>query len=177
MTFTRRNLLQTGAAAGAALFAAPTLVGRARAASPGTLVFGLSSYPPSLEPWKNTGTAASTVKLQVFRGLLGYDGKGGLRSEVAETWEAEDAQTYRFDLRKNAVFHDGTPVTSADVKATFEAIKADDSTAYLRAGFAIIDAIETPDAQDRACPPDLALGLVHLHGGQLLRDDRLQGLT
>ena len=145
MTFSRRTILKTGAVAGAAMLAGPTLVGRARAATPGTLLFGLSSYPPTLEVWKNAGTAASTVKLQVHRGLLGYDGQGRLRSEVAENWEAEDAQTYRFDLRKNAVFHDGSPVTSADVKASIDAIRAEDSTAFLRGGFGIVDTIETPD--------------------------------
>jgi len=145
MTLTRRNVLKSGAMAGAAALVGPTLVGRARAATPGHLVFGLSSYPPTLEPWKNAGTAASTVKLQIFRGLLGYDAEGNLRPEVAETWEAEDAQTYRFDLRKNAKFHDGSPVTSADVKASFEAITAADSTAYLRVGLGAITSIETPD--------------------------------
>ena len=146
MTLTRRSVLKTGAMAGAAALAGPTLVGRARAQTPGHLNFGLSSYPPTLEPWKNAGTAASTVKLQIYRGLLGYDAKGDLRPEIAESWEAEDAQTYRFDLRQNAVFHDGSPVTSADVKASFEAMTAEDSTAYLRVALGIIDEIETPDA-------------------------------
>lgn len=145
MTLTRRNVLKTGALAGAAALAGPTLIGRARASTPGTLVFGLSSYPPTLEPWANAGTAASTVKLQLHRGLLGYDGKAELRSELAETWEAEDAQTYRFDLRKNAVFHDGSPVTSADVKASFEGMTAADSTAHLKVALGIIESIEAPD--------------------------------
>ncbi len=141
----RRSVLKGGAAMAAGIAAGPMLVGRARAATPGHINFGLSSYPPSLDQWKNVGTAAATVKLQLFRGLLGYDAEGEMRSELAESWEAEDAQTYRFDLRQNAVFHDGSPVTSADVKASFEAITADDSTAYLRVELGIIDAIETPD--------------------------------
>lgn len=145
MTLSRRTLLKTGALAGAAALAGPRLIGRAHAATPGTLVFGLSSYPPTLEPWKNAGTAASTVKLQIYRGLLGYDSEANLRSEIAETWEAEDPQTYVFNLRQNAVFHDGSPVTSADVKASLEAITADDSTAYLRVNLGIIESIETPD--------------------------------
>ncbi len=145
MTLNRRTLLKTGTVAGFGAMAAPYFVGNARAATPGTLVFGLSSYPPTLEPWANAGTAASTVKLQLHRGLLGYNGKGELRSELAETWDAEDAQTYRFDLRQNAKFHDGSPVTSADVKASFEAITADDSAAHLKVSLGIIDSIETPD--------------------------------
>jgi peptide/nickel transport system substrate-binding protein len=141
----RRSVLKGGAALTASVIIAPQLLGRARAATQGHLNFGLSSYPPTLEPWKNAGTASSTVKLQIFRGLLGYDEQGGLRSEIAEKWEAEDPQTYRFDLRKNAKFHDGTPVTSADVKFSYESIIGEKSTAYLRVAMGIIDKIETPD--------------------------------
>ncbi|MEM7026226.1 MAG: ABC transporter substrate-binding protein, partial [Pseudomonadota bacterium] len=119
--------------------------GQGVAGEPGHVVFGLSSYPPSLHPWTNAGTAAATVKLQVYRGLLGYDEDANLRPELAESWEVEGDRTYVFKLRDNAFFHDGSPVTSADVKASYEAIKADDSTAYLRTAFGIIDTIETPD--------------------------------
>ncbi|MEL6236547.1 MAG: ABC transporter substrate-binding protein [Pseudomonadota bacterium] len=142
----RRSVLKSGAALAAGLAAGPHLVGRAQASTPGTITFGLSSYPPTLEPWKNAGTAAATVKLQIYRGLLGYDGAGNIRPEVAKSWEAEDAQTYRFDIDPAAMFHDGTPVTSADVKASYEAMMADGSTAYLRVALAsAIDSIETPD--------------------------------
>ena len=141
----RRTVLRGGAALAAGATGWPIFVKRSRASTPGHLLFGLSSYPPSLHPWENVGTAAMTVKFQVYRGLLAYDSAGELRSELAETWEVEDAQTYRFDLRKNATFHDGTPVTSADVKATFEAIAAEDSVGYLRVALGIIDGIETPD--------------------------------
>ncbi len=141
----RRTVLKGTAAVAAGVGAWPHLVGRAQSSTPGRIVFGLSSYPPSLHPWKNVGTAGLTVKYQMFRGLLAYDETGALRSELAEDWEAEDAQTYRFGLRRNATFHDGSPVTSADVKATFEAIAAEDSVGFLRVALGIIDAIETPD--------------------------------
>ncbi|RMF32839.1 MAG: peptide ABC transporter substrate-binding protein [Alphaproteobacteria bacterium] len=84
--------------------------------------------------------------MQLFRGLLGYDGQGNIRPELARSWEAEDARTYRFDLEPQAKFHDGSPVTSADVKASYEAMMAEDSTAYLRVALSsVIDSIETPD--------------------------------
>ncbi|MEZ5838505.1 MAG: ABC transporter substrate-binding protein [Geminicoccaceae bacterium] len=141
----RRTLLKGGVVLGAGLVTGPMLSGHAMAGEPGLLRFGLSSYPPSLDPWANAGTAAATVKLQIHRGLLSYDDKADLRPELAESWEAENGSTYVFKLRQNATFHDGTPVTSADVKASYEAIMAEDSTAYLRSAFGIIDSIETPD--------------------------------
>ena len=57
----------------------------ARAATSATLTFGLSSYPPSIQPWTNTGTAAATVKLMIHRGLTGFAPDGSLRGELADT--------------------------------------------------------------------------------------------
>lgn len=44
-----------------------------------------------------------------------------LEPELAERWEmAKDGESVTFHLRKNAKFHDGTPVTAKDVKWSFE---------------------------------------------------------
>lgn len=44
-----------------------------------------------------------------------------LTPELAESWEiAADGMSATFKLRKDAVFHDGTPVTAADVKWSFD---------------------------------------------------------
>jgi peptide/nickel transport system substrate-binding protein len=126
--------------------AALPLLGRANAAtrSPGILTFGLSSYPPSIQPWQNTGTAAGTVKLMIHRGLMSYDRDGKLRPELAESYAQDGATAWLFRLR-NAVFHNGEPVTSADVKWTLEQVAAEKSTAYFRAEMQGIETIETPD--------------------------------
>src|SRR5262249_45404291 len=43
---------------------------------------------------------------------------------LAESWqESRDHLTYTFTLRKNARFHDGSPVTADDVKFSFERYK------------------------------------------------------
>ncbi|MEJ0068479.1 MAG: ABC transporter substrate-binding protein [Pseudomonadota bacterium] len=118
----------------------------ARARTPGILTFGLSSYPPTIQPWANAGTAALTVKLMIHRGLLGYDDRGALRGELAESWAAEGTHAWRFTLR-NALFQNGEAVTSADVKWTLEQVAAEKSTAYFRAEMQGIEAIETPDAK------------------------------
>jgi peptide/nickel transport system substrate-binding protein len=40
---------------------------------------------------------------------------------LAESWSVtRDGQTYEFLLRKNATFHNGDPVTAADVKSSWE---------------------------------------------------------
>lgn len=111
-----------------------------------TLRFGLSSFPPTLQPWTHTGTAALTVKLMLFRGLTGFGPDGNVRPELAESWSQEGATAWRFKLRP-AMFQNGKPVTSEDVKWTVEQITADASTAFLKNEFRGIDRIETPDAQ------------------------------
>ena len=116
----------------------------ARAATPGTLTFGLSSYPPNIQPWVNTGTAAATVKLMVYRGLTGFAPDGSLRGELAESWAPEGTTAWVFKLR-DATFQNGEKVTSADVKWTIEQVSGEKSTAYLRSQMQSIAGIETPD--------------------------------
>ncbi|MBR1231066.1 ABC transporter substrate-binding protein [Bradyrhizobium sp. AUGA SZCCT0182] len=53
-------------------------------------------------------------------GTLSYD-REKLAPELAESWEAAaDGMSCTFKLRKDAKFHDGTPVTSSDVKWSFD---------------------------------------------------------
>lgn len=137
MLIRRRSLL----AAGAALALAPRMV---RAREPGTLVFGLSSYPPSLQPWLNAGTAAIAVKVQMFRGLTSYGSDGKVRPELAESWEQVGDTGWKFRLRE-AYFHNGARVTAEDVHWTMEQVTDEKSTALFAAQFRDIDRIETPD--------------------------------
>ena len=137
------NLSRRAVLAGAA--ALPFLrVAGARAATPGVLTFGLSSYPPNILPWANTGTAAATIKLMIYRGLTGFAPDGSLRAELAESWAAEGTKAWVFKLR-DAVFQNGEKVTSADVKWTVEQVAGEKSTAYLRGQMQDVERIETPD--------------------------------
>ena len=140
----RRGFLGAAAGAGALTFVgAPS----ARAQASGTLTFGLSSYPPSFEPLKSTGTAAGTVKLLIHRGLLSYDKDGALRGELAEEWGVDESGVWTFRLREGAKWHDGRPVTSADVRYTIETGAAEESAAAYKTFLASISKIETPDAR------------------------------
>lgn len=135
---TRRSILITGAAL-------PFLrIPGARARTPGLLTFGLSSYPPSIQPWANAGTASGTIKLMIFRGLTSFGPDGKLRAELAESWEPEGTTAWIFRLR-DAVFHNGEKVTAADVKWTIEQIAGEKSSAFYRTEMQAVEKIETPD--------------------------------
>jgi ABC-type transport system substrate-binding protein len=70
-------------------------------------------------------------------------GKAGL----ADTWElSEDQLSWTFHLVEDAVWSDGVPITSKDVKFTYEAIMDPDSGAMLNGKYTdAIESIETPD--------------------------------
>lgn len=57
----------------------------------------------------------------LFRGLIRFDDSGLPRADMAESWGiSQDARIYNFSIRQNAVWHDGTPVTSTDVIFTLD---------------------------------------------------------
>jgi peptide/nickel transport system substrate-binding protein len=67
---------------------------------------------------------------------------------LATSWEAnDDATTWTFTLRDDVAFHDGTPLTSADVAYTIERVLAPDSLSPVSSVLQIIESIETPDDQ------------------------------
>ncbi|WP_421361731.1 MULTISPECIES: ABC transporter substrate-binding protein [Agrobacterium] len=141
----RRHFLLGSGAIGAGLLAPGLFTGFARAATPGTVTYALSAYPPNLRPFEHSGAAARTVKMLLFRGLVTFNSEGKIQPELAESWELTDPSTYLFKLRTNAKFQNGEPVTAEDVKASFDAIRAEKSTAYLRQYFQEIEKIEAVD--------------------------------
>jgi peptide/nickel transport system substrate-binding protein len=145
LSLSRRHLV---AGAGAALVPAFARPRQARAQAKNRLTFALSSYPPSIRPWQNTGTAAATVKLTLYRGLLSYDAKGEIRGELAESWKRENDRTWTFTLRQGARFQDGEPVTADAVRFTFDQILGAKSTAYMKGTFAaLIEKVEAVNAR------------------------------
>lgn len=134
-----KNLLSLCATA-----ALSALLGSAALAE-GSLYFGLSGEPRTLDTKVNAGAPARTIRLAIHRGLLNYGTTGELSPELAESFEVSaDALSYTFRLRE-AKFHDGTPVTAADVKATLDYLTAEASTATYKAELSVIDTIATPD--------------------------------
>jgi oligopeptide transport system substrate-binding protein len=76
--------------------------------------------PATLDPAMTHEKAAGVVG-HVFSGLVRLNPELGLDPDIAESWEVSDnGKVYTFHLREDAQFHDGRPITSAAVKASWE---------------------------------------------------------
>jgi peptide/nickel transport system substrate-binding protein len=87
----------------------------------GTLVVAISVDPGHLNPAITTSGATHTAAELLYNGLLGRDERGDAIPDLAESWTIEQGgAVYRFRLRDDVTWHDGTRFTAADVKFTFE---------------------------------------------------------
>jgi peptide/nickel transport system substrate-binding protein len=66
-----------------------------------------------------------SVRFAVYETLVKFAEDGTFLPCLAESWQcSQDACRWSFNLRQEVVFHDGTPLTSADVAACLERVMA-----------------------------------------------------
>uniref|UniRef100_UPI001F0CA2C4 ABC transporter substrate-binding protein n=1 Tax=Microbacterium sp. CPCC 204701 TaxID=2493084 RepID=UPI001F0CA2C4 len=75
-------------------------------------------------------------------GLVSVDAEGRTQPGLAESWEQTDDITYVYELRDDAVFHDGTPVTADDVVFSLEQARDETSSPGLAYYLTNVDTIE-----------------------------------
>ena len=144
---TRRGVMMGAVAAG--LLPALSTIGHAADAAPktgGTLKISHSTRIATLNPLDLSGPAEYPCIDMLYSGLtrIGPDNKP--MADLAESWEGNaDATVFTYHLRKNVTFHDGTPCTSADVVATYEAILDKKRPASARAVLDMVAKIEAVD--------------------------------
>ena len=90
--------------------------------SPGYLVVGIESNPLHIDPRYSTDANSVRIGNLIYNSLLRADERSHLQLELAQHWSMAGDRTYLFDLRQNVAFHDGRPLTAADVKFTYESI-------------------------------------------------------
>jgi peptide/nickel transport system substrate-binding protein len=82
----------------------------------------------------------------VYEGLFRLTDDGSVEPLLAESnTVSDDGLSYTFTLQDGVTFHSGAALTSADVKASIEAVLADDSQSARKSSFGAITSIETPD--------------------------------
>ncbi len=76
----------------------------------------LPSNPATLDPARVKDQYGVAVVSQIFEGLVRFDEYLTVLPALARTWQVEEnGHVYRFELRENTRFHNGDPVTAADV--------------------------------------------------------------
>ena len=149
---TRREALQLGAGA-LALGVIGLETKRAHAESPksgGTLTYAISAETPHYDGHGSDTFATIHFCSPFYSTLLKFDldHYPNVIGDLAESYTVSpDSLTYTFKLHQGVVFHDGTPCTSADVKATYDRMRNPPKgvVSTRKATFDDIGSIETPD--------------------------------
>jgi oligopeptide transport system substrate-binding protein len=80
-----------------------------------TFTYRLLDGIPTLDPQLNEDVSGSDILRDLFEGLTNQDADGNTIPGVAESWEASEGNTvWTFNLRKNAKWSNGDPVTAHD---------------------------------------------------------------
>lgn len=68
----------------------------------------------TLDPHLAESVGANNITRDLFEGLTTSDNQGRLQPGVASSWKQVNATTWIFNLRKDAKFSNGDPITAAD---------------------------------------------------------------
>jgi peptide/nickel transport system substrate-binding protein len=121
------------------------LGGCARRPAADTLVMIIESSPTNLDPRVGTDAQSERIYKLLFDALAHRDEHFNVQPWLAERWEIPDPLTYIFHLRHGVRFHDGRPLTSRDVKWTFDSILSGRIRSPKASTFRFIERIDAPD--------------------------------
>jgi peptide/nickel transport system substrate-binding protein len=113
--------------------------------APGTVVVALETAPLALDPRYATDETSSLVCELLHRGLTRTDEHGNTVLDLAASLDTVDAVRYVFRLQPGLSFHDGTPVTARDVRATYASVLDRRAASPKRESLAVIERIDVPD--------------------------------
>jgi peptide/nickel transport system substrate-binding protein len=113
---------------------------------PQTVTMLIESSPTSLDPRVGVDGQSEHIDSLIFDSLVRKDAHFNLQPWIATSWETPDPLTYRFHLRTDVRFHDGRPLTSADVKYTLDSMRNGTVITAKAQTFALVDQVDAPDA-------------------------------
>jgi peptide/nickel transport system substrate-binding protein len=121
------------------------LLSCSQAPDPNALVIIIESSPTDLDPRVGIDAQSERIDELIFDALLTRDEHLSVQPGLAEKWEIPDPQTYIFHLHRGVRFHDGQPLTSRDVKWTFDSMLQGKIRSTKTSAYRYVDRIETPD--------------------------------
>ncbi len=127
-----------------------------------------SADAATLDPTLNRETPTFNVLINVFDALLDKEAEGGYAPGLAESWEAVDETTWRFELRDDVLFHDGTPFTAEAVAFTVARILDEETGSAIRGGFDFIEEVEVHGDHELTLRTTRPMPLAEHHFSELL---------
>ena len=144
-----RTILRTALASIAALSLGSGLAAAQTPKKGGLLNFGVVAEPPNYDCHGSTTFALVHPVAPHYSLLVKFDGKEfpKIVPDLAESWTvAPDGMTYTFKIRSGVKFHDGSPLTSQDIKASYDRIiSPPDGVVSIRKAYYADLAVEAPD--------------------------------
>ncbi|MCA9833530.1 MAG: hypothetical protein KC435_06280 [Thermomicrobiales bacterium] len=144
MSLNRRALLKS-AAATMAVGSFCTIPSRILAQGADTIIIGKAEEAVGWDPALVTATSSFELLAALYETLISFDEDGQPFGVLAESWEQTDETTYVFKLRQGVTFHNGNPMTSADVKFTFDRLMSEETGSVWVSQFTPIDSVEATD--------------------------------
>ena len=125
----------------------PVITGAGGQKYGGTLKFGTVDFGAMDPAIMGLSTGSGMYSNHAYDSLTEPWYDGAIVNRLAETWSAnDDLSVYTFNLRQGVTFHDGSDLTSADVKWTFDRIADETTASPLLGEIDYISNITAPDA-------------------------------
>jgi len=116
----------------------------------GTLLAVIGAEPPSLDPHQEGTFANIQLVAPCYSLLLQFDPLdfSKIIGDVATEWKmSPDGRSYTFKIRQGIRFHDGSVMTSADVKASYDKIifPPEGVRSTRKTSYSAVERVEAPD--------------------------------
>ena len=110
----------------------------------GTLTIAMRGDIQSTHPYLSYDIVGISYRYNVFDALVEWDLDGKIVPALAESWKV-DGKNITFTMRKGVKFHNGDPVTAADVKFSIDTLKSKDLNSGQAGNFGAVDGATVVD--------------------------------
>ncbi|HEY3990200.1 MAG TPA: ABC transporter substrate-binding protein [Acidobacteriaceae bacterium] len=112
---------------------------------PQTAVMLIESSPTSLDTRIGVDVQSERIDMLIFDSLVKRNEHYEVQPWLAKSWDHPDPTTYVFHLRSGVRFHNGQPLTSADVKWSIDSAHNGTVITAKSGSFIQVDHVDAPD--------------------------------
>src|SRR5258705_10020453 len=170
---TRRDVLKIAAAGAAASLPALPQPARAKTTQNRELIVAQGGDIAALDPHLRTSSNDIRISFNIFDNLTSRRPDGKLLPSLATEWKLQGQTTWVFKLRSGVKFHNGDPLTSADVKFSIDrSLDVNLKGNRVSTVLTTVDRVETPDPATAVVhtkkPDPLLPARLGFYGGQII---------